>query len=252
MTKRAVVNGMILLAFLWMHTTVHARDLVAALGIIPPHSIMGDDGKPMGGFVEIVKAIDSVYEDGRIDIELYPIARALNMVKTGKADFHLPYIPPPHLSDKELSYTFASEPIVQVAFVLYSRGDEPALNMDRPDTYRIETLRGAAEHFPFKMGETDSFRQGLMKVLAKRSDGFIVEQDAADQYIRTHRLKNIRRTLYSIWNSSITIPKGDRAREIDRIISTALRKLKESGELQKITSTIHKPYEEWQPYNMDW
>jgi polar amino acid transport system substrate-binding protein len=178
------------------------------------------------------------------------------MLKAGQADFLLPYIPPyippSHLSDENLPYTFASKPIVQVSFVLYTRGNGPVLNMEHLDTYRIETLRGAAEHFPFKIGEIDSFRQGLMKVISKRSDGFIVEQDAADKYIRAHRLKNIRRTLYSTWNSSIAIPKGERGREIDRIISTALRKLKKSGELQKITQTIHKPYEDWQPYQMNW
>jgi polar amino acid transport system substrate-binding protein len=272
MIKRAVFNGlMMILIFSWLCTNAYAKDLVAVLGIIPPHSTIGDNGKPTGGFVEVVRAIDSDYKDGHIDIQLYPIVRAFNMLKAGQADFLLPYIPPyippSHLSDENLPYTFASKPIVQVSFVLYTRGngpvlnmehldtyriETPVLNMEHLDTYRIETLRGAAEHFPFKIGEIDSFRQGLMKVISKRSDGFIVEQDAADKYIRAHRLKNIRRTLYSTWNSSIAIPKGERGREIDRIISTALRKLKKSGELQKITQTIHKPYEDWQPYQMNW
>lgn len=243
---------MVTLFFLYLHAGAQAGELIASVGIIPPHSMIGKDGKPTGGFVEIVKAIDRVYDEGHIDIQLYPIARAMNMIKSGQADLFIPYIPPPHLGDNDLPYTFASESIVEVTFVLYSRADGHELRMDRLKDYRIETLRGAAEHFPFKIGEIDSFRQGLLKVTAGRSDGFIVEQDAADKYIREHKLKNIRRTLYAVWNSSIVIPKGKRGQDIDKIVSTALRRLKQSGELQLITETIHKPYEDWQPYLMDW
>lgn len=210
------------------------------------------DGRPCGGFVGVVKAIDGFYKEGRIDIQLYPIARAMSVLKSGQADFFIPYIPPPHLSDHDLPYAFASEPIVPVAFVLYTHADAPVPSMDQLGNYSIETLRGAADHFPFKIGEIDSFRQGLMKVVAGRSDGFIVEQDAADKYIRENKMKHLRRTLYAVWDSSIVIPKGEKGREINRILSAALRALKQSGELQKITQTIHKPYEDWQPYQMDW
>lgn len=253
MIKQVMAFCLVLTAVLMVNQDEgFARDLVACIGIIPPHSMMGKDGVPTGGFVDVVRAIDDVYKEGRITIQLYPIARAINMVKSGKADLFIPYIPPPHLEKAELDYTFASEPLVQVAFVLYSRADGPEFPMDHLGVYKIETLRGAAEHFPFPIGEIDSFRQGLLKVISSRSDGFIVEQEAADKYIREHKLKNIRRTLYAVWNSSIVIPKGERGKELDLIISTALGQLKQSGTLQKITQTIHKPYEDWQPYLMDW
>nr|WP_320192854.1 hypothetical protein [uncultured Desulfobacter sp.] len=83
-------------------------------------------------------------------------------------------------------------------------------------------------------------------------DGFIAEQDGCDLFIRQHKIKNIRRALYAKWKSSIVILKGPESKEINRIVSSALRKLKQKGQLQKITKTIHRPYEDWQPYLMDW
>ncbi|WP_408022082.1 type 2 periplasmic-binding domain-containing protein [Spartinivicinus ruber] len=79
-----------------------------------------------------------------------------------------------------------------------------------------------------------------------------MEQDAVDSYIRKSRMTNIRRELYYQWESSVVIPKGDKQKEIDSIISNALRKLKANGTLQAITQKIHHPYIEWQPNEISW
>lgn len=253
MAKTLVILILSVISFcIGVPTDARARDLVASVGIIPPHSVMGEDGRPQGGFVEVVRAIDKVYTDGSITIKLFPIARSTKYMIEGKADFQIPWIPNPHVPKDTLPFAFATEPIVKVSFVLYTCADKPMLPMDRLEEFHIETLRGAAPHFQFKIGEIDSFRQGILKVSTGRSDGFIVEQDATDKFIRTHKIKNIRRTFYATWNSSILIPKGPKGEEIDRIVSGALRQLKASGELRKITDTIHQPFSDWQPYEMDW
>ncbi|MBN2427002.1 MAG: transporter substrate-binding domain-containing protein, partial [Deltaproteobacteria bacterium] len=229
-----------------------ARDLIASVGIIPPHAEKGEDGQPQGGFVEVVKAIDRVYTDGHISIRLFPIARAISNVVNKHSDFFIPYIPNPKVRVETLPFAFTSEAIVKVSFVLYSRADRPALPMNKLGDYKVETLRGAAPHFSFPIGEIDSFRQGIQKVVAGRTDGFIAEQDATDKIIRENKIKNIRRTLYATWDSSIVIPKGPEGREIDRIVSDALLELKRTGELRKITDKIHRPFSDWQPYEMNW
>jgi len=229
-----------------------ARDLIASIGIIPPHAERGEDGQPRGGFVEVVKAIDRIYTDGHISIGLFPIARAISNVVNNHSNFMIPYIPNPKVPVETLPFAFASEPIVKVSFVLYSRADRPVLPMNKLGDYKIETLRGAAPHFSFPIGEIDSFRQGISKVVEGRSDGFIAEQDATDKFIRENKIKNLRRTLYATWDSSIVIPKGPQGQEIDRIVSDALRQLKASRELQKITDKIHRPFSDWQPFQMDW
>jgi polar amino acid transport system substrate-binding protein len=240
------------LCFSLWRTESSARDLIANVGIIPPHAETGPDGKPRGGFVEIVKAIDAVYTDGSITIKLLPIGRSVDKLIDGQADFFIPYFRNNQVPAERLPFAYASEPILQASFVLYTRADRPELPMDRLEKYHVETLRGAALHFPFRIGETDGFDQGILRVVKGRSDGFIAEQDATDAFIRKHRIKNIRRTLYSTSDSCAMIPKGPRGKEIDRILSTALRTLKKSGKLQKITATIHKPYHDWQPYRMAW
>lgn len=229
-----------------------ARDLIANVGIIPPHSEMGNDGKPRGGFVEIVKAIASVYTEGSITIKLLPISRSADKLITGQADFFILYIRHNQVPLDSLPFRYASEPVLKASFVLYTRADRPRLPMAGLGKYHLETLRGAAMHFPFKISETDSFNQGILKVSKGRSDGFIVEQEGADAFIREHRIKNIRRTLYATFDSCVMIPKGSKGNEIDRIVSGALRKLKQSGKLQKITEKIQKPYDDWQPYQMNW
>jgi len=145
--------------------------------------VIGEDGQPRGGFIEVVKAIDRVYTEGNISIKLFPIARSVRNLVNGQADFLIPYIPNAHIQPETLPFAYASEPIVNVAFVLYTWADKPILPMDRLEEYEIETLRGAAQHFAFEISEIDSFRQGLMKVAMGRTDGFIVEQDAADSCI---------------------------------------------------------------------
>ncbi|MBN2429160.1 MAG: transporter substrate-binding domain-containing protein [Deltaproteobacteria bacterium] len=252
MTKKMII--LILSAVLFFSAfrpDAMARDLIATVGIIPPHSMKGEDGQPQGGFVEIVQAIDAVFTEGKISIRLYPVARASNTVKTGKADFCLPAIPHPYIPLDNQPVSFASEPITKVSFVLYTRADQPPLPLELLGQYRIDVIRGT-DIFPFHVWGVNDTEQGILKVLAGRSDGFISEQDAADDYIRKNQLKNIRRALYHKLNSSVLIPKGPKGKEIDRIISSALRKLKASGELQKITDKIHRPYSDWQPYKRNW
>lgn len=230
-----------------------ARDLIASVGIIPPHSEMGEDGNPRGGFVEVARAIGSVYTGGNIIIKLVPIGRSVNLVLRGEADFQIPYMFHTHVKNEKLPFAYVDEPICLVTFVLYTRADRPKLLLDKLGAYNIETLRGASFHFPFKIAEIDSFEQGILRMVKGRTDGFLVEQDATDAYIRKHKIKNIRRTYYSTTKSCIIIAKGPRRKEMDRIITGSLRKLKATGQLQKITDKIHLPfYDDWQPYLMNW
>ena len=230
-----------------------SRELLASVGNIVPHSVLDENGVPQGGFVEIVRAIDRVYTEGTISIRVYPIERSMAKLKNGDADFQIPYISNPKVPERNLDYTFVSEPITDVVFVLYTRSESTLSPEDDLEKRDIETLRGAENHFSFKISGVDSFRQGLLRASLGRSDGFIAEQDACDLYIRDHKIENLRRTFFAKWKSSIAILKGPRGREIDDILSTAMRKLKQSGELQKITSAIHLPYyEDWQPFLTDW
>jgi len=229
-----------------------SKDLKASIAILPGHSEAGIDGKLIGGFVEIAQAINGVYSAGNISIKLYPFARSLINVEDGKADFHIPLIKSPYVPLETLTFTYATECITQVSFVLYTRADTSPLEHATLEQHKVVTIRGHKQLFPFNISEVNNHQQGINMLNTGRIDGFLVEQDVTDKYIRKHKFNNIRRTLYSVLDSCIVIPKDLRQKEIDNIISIALRELKKSGELQKISETIHQPFIEWQPYQMDW
>jgi len=229
---------------------LYAEDLVASLALIPMHSQIGNSGQPEGGFVKVAKAIDDVYKNGEISIEQYPFSRSLDNVVSGKADFHIPLIKIPHVSEETLPFAYATERITQVTFVLYTRADSPPLDKNELSQHVIETVRGHKQLFLFEAAEVSSLDQGIKKLLHGRIDAFIMEQDAVDSYIREQKYKNIRRTFFASWDTCVVIPKGPKQQEIDQILSTALRRLKASGRLQEITKSIHQPYIDWQPYKM--
>jgi polar amino acid transport system substrate-binding protein len=91
---------------------------------------------------------------------------------------------------------------------------------------------------------------GLKKLNLGRIDGFIHPQDEADAIIVQLGLRHIHRALYSTNHDIIAIPKGERGREVNAIVSDCIRKLRASGELQRLYSKIHRPYSDWQPAAM--
>ncbi len=249
--SRARSAGLWCFMAVWISLTPsvsHGDDLVASLAQLPIHSQMGADGAPEGGFVEIVKAIDQVYDDGDISIRLFPFARSLFNVQSGAADFHIPLIRTPHVDVRELPFSYVSKRITEVIFVLYSRADRPPLAPSDLDGLAIETQNGHKGLFGFAIDEVHSIAAGMAKLLAGRSDGFIMEQEAVDDYIRRHQITNIRRALYAKWDSCIVIPKGPRQAQLDQTLSRALEKLEASGALARINQSIHQPYQDWQPF----
>ena len=232
--------------------TVEAKDLLGGIAMIPPHAFVEKNGQPEGGFVDLINAIDRIYNEGTISIKVQPFKRSLNDLIKGYIDFHFPMICNPLIPAESQPFLCASESVSDVTFVLYTRADMKSLPLHNLEKYKIEVRRGSDALFPFRVLEIDSAKQGILKVLSGRSDGLLFEQEAPDLFIRQNKIKNIRRTLYATWKSTIAIHKGPESQEIDRIISSSLRILKLNGELQNILTSIDRPFEDWQPYLMDW
>jgi hypothetical protein len=66
------------------------------------------------------------------------------------------------------------------------------------------------------------------------------------------KLKNIHREQYDKFDDVFVIPKGAKGKEIDKILSGCLQKLRSSGKLQELHKKVHLPYQKWQPYEMGW
>ena len=229
-----------------------AKDLQSSLGFLP--NILESPDK--GVFVDLIKAIDEVYTEGKIEINVYPFARSVMNIVNGIADFQMPMMGNPVIPIEKLPYRYASEKMGKVVFVIYSHRDSPISkemiekaqkNVKFP--YIIETGRGADIYFDFPVQPSNGSDQSLKKVNKKRIDAYIMGQEEADFMLKNLLLKTIHRSFYYAFNDMITIPKGKEGDEIDRIISNSIRKLKSTGRWQELYRKVHFPYNDWQIYN---
>ncbi|MBU0993126.1 MAG: transporter substrate-binding domain-containing protein [Proteobacteria bacterium] len=231
-----------------------AEDLKVSMAYLP--DILETPDK--GVFVDIVKSIDDVYE-GHIERKVFPFARSMDNVITGKADFHLPMIRNKIVPVESLPYAYTTEKMGDVYFIIYSNTDNPipldkikSAKNEKPFPLRIESMGGFLDYFDFPITESFSVESSLKKVDIKRIDAFIFAQEECDFTVKQLKLKNVHRELYDRFDDVFVIPKGDRGKEIDAILSACIEKLKSTGEMQKLHLKVHLPYQEWQPNEMGW
>ncbi len=230
-----------------------AGDLKASMAQLP---VLIED-ENTGAFVDLVRALDEVYTEGKIIREVYPFKRSLDNVIKGKADFHIPLIKNPLIPEDKLPFRYSSLPTGPVAFVIYSHKDSPLTKEDIAKaggknstdfSYKIHTVPGHTELFIFPTVENFDFENCLKMVVMKRIDAVILPQEESDSIIRKLQIKDIHRSLYYEFDSMIVVSKDKRGEEVDRIITDALKKLKSDGRLDQLNENIHKPYIDWQPY----
>jgi polar amino acid transport system substrate-binding protein len=229
----------------------YAKDLEASLAYLPTLA----DSPDKGFFVDLVKAIDEVYVDGSIHIKVYPFVRSLNNIKQGKADFHVPMARDPFLDEDKHPYKYASEPMGEVSFVIYSHKGNPITKEDilrgtslANFPYKIETERGLEDLFNFPIITSSTIDQSMKKLVIRRIDCFIWAQEEADSILRELKIAIIHRAFYRIFDDVIVIPEGHKGDEVDKILSQAIRTLKSTGRWQALYKKIHRSYLEWQPY----
>ena len=69
----------------------------------------------------------------------------------------------------------------------------------------------------------------------------------ADFTLRKMGLTNIHRVYFGEFDDVFIIPKGPKGDAVDRFLTQSIEWLRASGQLDKIYSAIHAPYQEWQP-----
>ncbi|MBN2059354.1 MAG: ABC transporter substrate-binding protein [Deltaproteobacteria bacterium] len=234
-------------------------DLIASLAELPGLA----DSSEKGAFVEIVKAIDTVYTDGRITISVFPFARSVHNVIDKKADFHIPSIRNPDMDQTRLPYRIVTEKMGTVCFVIYSHREKPFTKQMLDDSirktqggapfpYSIEVPKGLEEQFPFPVISSNYVDQSLKKVAAKRIDALVWAQEETDLTLKRLKICTVRREFWQAFDDVILIPRGPAGDRLDIILSDALSKLRASGQLEQLYSNIHRPYDDWQPSEMGW
>jgi polar amino acid transport system substrate-binding protein len=233
-----------------------SKDLIATMAYLPGLAETPDEG----AFVDLVKAIDDVYTEGNIIIEIYPFARSVENIIEGKADFHVPTLRNPAISEEDLPYRTVTERMGTVVFVVYSHIDniitretiEEASAKGGEFPYEIDAPGGLEDNFLIPVVPSNDLTISFQKLQNKRIDAVLWAQEESDLTLRNLKLNMIWRSHYADFDDAIIIPKGPEGDETDRILSEALRELKASGRQEELYSKIHLPYDDWQPSETDW
>jgi len=241
MRKIFLLSLIFILFLLLIAGTVSAKGLKASIAEMPIYA----ENKDKGILVDLVKAIAEVSAIP-IEICVVPFKRSVFYVTSGKTDFHLPLIKNPETDENKLDYDYAAETIFHVNFVLYSYKN---MNIDisKIQLYKIETDLAHTDYFNFPITGSSRIENSLKKANVARIDGFIFADNVCDAFIKKNNLKNIRRQLYKSFEVKIILPKGGQGKETDNILTSAIKKLRETGRYAEIMGQIDYPYNDWQP-----
>jgi polar amino acid transport system substrate-binding protein len=230
--------------------------IIASLAQLPGLT----DSPNEGAFVDIVKAIDEVYEEGNIDINVYPLNRSVDNVLKKEADFHMPTVRNNKVDQSELPFSTVTKKVGDVVFVVYSNIDnkittqmiDNAVKGNDQFPYKIEAPAGLESQFEFPYSGSNDLTQSIKKLEFKRIDALVWAQEETDTTIKDLKAKTIYREKYDIFDDTLIIQKGEKGEKIDKIISECLTKLEEQGKLKELYSKVHLPYDDWQPSQMGW
>lgn len=214
------------------------------------------DSAKQGGFIELIRAMDAVYSEGRIQIEVFPVGRVYQNIKSGLCDFAFPTL---RMSDALLAkvgHTVSMRSFGQVAFVLYSqrakaltrekleRAAQRSAREGSPFPYHV--IAAPVMEVPYPTSSFTNFESALQMVNAGHADAFLWAQEEVDLVLQRLDLPHVQRSLYGMYEDVFLLPLGERGRQVDQILSRCLDHLEAEGQLPQLYSAIHRPYKDWQ------
>jgi len=245
--NKLLISLMVICATFFFIVPMNAfsQSLKASLAAMPLSAVEDKDGNLTGAYVDLLRALDKV-TGSQTNIVVVPFKRSIKNLLDGKADFHIPLIEIPGLNQEDLPYTFSSETLFTVAFVLYTHKNRP-LDINNLDKYSIATDIAHTEFFPFPTIGKTCISCAMKMVNLGRLDGFIFAQNEIDPFIIQFKLQNIHRQLYKNFDVKILIPKTETGKKIDKYFTDGIKLLKQNGEYDKMLAPIVSPYNDWQP-----
>jgi len=226
--------------------TVNAKDYKISVGKLPLYS----ESKDKGILIDVLKAMDEEYKEGKFIIEVYPFGRSIDNVATGKADLHFPTIgkniwsKENDIYEKELNkqgLRRSSCSLTKTHFALYTNSEKPKLDLAKIEDYKIETDAGHTIFFNKNMQGTTCLPCSVKKLSANRIDGLVFASREIDFMIKEGKYKNIVRQNFKTFGSKFILPTGKKGKEIDDLLSSLIEKMIKNGKLAKIA----KPYSDY-------
>jgi polar amino acid transport system substrate-binding protein len=234
-----------LFCFCLMFSQAQARDLKASMPF-PLAPLV--ESKDKGILIDLLKAMAEEYKDGKITWELFPFKRSMENVEKGKYDFHMPQLVNPKITADKLPFLFSTEKIFRVVFALYTNKNNKDINPGNASKYKIESDLGTMDFFDFKVTGSPDIESSLKKVDMGRIDGWIMAMPESDMALKKLGLKNIKRWEFAKYDVRIVLNKSAQGKEVDKILTDLIGKLKANGKYQKIMGPIlDQKFDPWQP-----
>ncbi|MCX5812614.1 MAG: transporter substrate-binding domain-containing protein [Proteobacteria bacterium] len=231
--------------FCLMFAQAQARDLKASVPF-PLAPLV--ESKDKGILIDLMKAMAEEYKDGKITWELFPFKRSMENVEKGKYDFHMPQLVNPKIPAEKLPFMFSSEMIFKVIFALYTNKNNKDINPGNASKYKIESDLGTMDFFDFKVTGSPDIESSLKKVDMGRIDGWLFAMPESDGALKKLGLKNIKRWEFAKYDVRIVLTKSAQGKEVDKILTDLIGKLKANGKYQKIMGPIlDQKFDPWQP-----
>ena len=201
-------------------------------------------------FTALGEATNNIFE-----VEIVPPARATYMIENKLVDIQAPKMKGKNEAyNRSLKYDFATAYLGNtVAMVLYTNKDKPVTIDDLKNGnithYKIETDGANVKQFGFTAIFSANVEQSLKKIASGRIDGYINTQGNGDKTLKSLKLKNIRRQLWDVFETSFTLQKGQAGGKLDKILADGLEKIKANGKYEQIMSESNRKskYNDWQP-----
>ncbi len=239
--KKNIFLFIMFLFFVFIPFVSLAGEYKATLAKMPVYAVSPSEGV----LVELVKAIEGI-TGHQITISVSPFARSMNKIVKNKADFHIPLIKNDIMPKEKLSYFYSTETIFHVNFTLYTvKGS--GVTQKNLSQYKVETDRAHVDYFPFKIIPSNEIIQSLKKLNKGRIDAFIFSDTATDPILKKLGYTNIQRRLYKRFEVKIILPKNNHEKQMDNMLTNAIKKLRDSGKLKEIMDPIDQPFDNWQP-----
>ena len=233
----------IIIIYCLLISSIYAKDYKISVGQLPLYS----ETKDKGILIDVLKAMDEEYKDGKFIIEVYPFGRSIDNVATGKADFHFPTIGKNIWGKENDIYEEvlfkqglkrSSASLTKTHFALYTNSSKAKLNLKNIQDYKIETDIGHTIFFNKNMQGTTCLPCSVKKLSAGRIDGLVFASREIDFMIKEGGFTNIKRQDFKIFGSKFILPIGKKGEEIDKLLSSLILKMIKNGKLAKVA----KPY----------
>lgn len=222
------------------------RDLHISVGRLPLYA----ESKDSGILIDVLKAMDQEYTEGRFLIEVYPLERSIDNVARGKADVHFPTIGKHVWSQEEDAYEKAlgqrglrrsTCSLTKTHFAIYRNRGQAALDTDDLEQYRIETDAGHQIFFDESMRGSTCLPCSVRKLSARRIDGLVFASREIDFMIQDLGIDNIVRQDFRVFGSKFILPATAAGEQTDRLLCELIARMIRNGRLEQVA----QPYSEY-------